>query len=74
MLLRLLMLNRNELSNLEFPGLPGGLISKPTLVWEAQSESAGKKALGLTYMTGGISWHAEYVLRLSSDEKSQDEE
>jgi hypothetical protein len=64
------MLNRGELVDLDFPSLPGGLITRPTLVWKLDSDSAGKKPLTVTYMTAGISWHAEYVATLSEDEKS----
>jgi hypothetical protein len=67
---RVQMLNRNELSSIDLPGLPGGLLTRPTLVWKVDSEKAGKQGLGLTYMTGGLSWHAEYVVTLAEDEKT----
>ena len=66
------MLNRNEVTNLDFAALPGGLITKPTLVWKLDSKKSGKLPLTLTYMTGGISWHAEYVATLADDEKTLD--
>jgi hypothetical protein len=66
------MLNRAEITNLDFAALPGGLITKPTLVWKLESKKSGKLPLTLTYMTGGISWHAEYVATLADDEKSLD--
>lgn len=64
------MLNRNELARMEFPNLPAGLITRPTLVWDAQSPVSGSKPLTLTYMTQGLNWHAEYVAKLAPDEKS----
>ncbi len=66
------LLNRSEITNLDFASVPGGLISKPTLVWQLESDKAGKQPLTLTYMTGGMSWHAEYVAQLSDDEKTLD--
>ena len=67
---RVLMLNRAELANVDFPELPGGLLSQPTLVWTLESAEAGHRDLGLSYLTGGLSWHAEYVSVLDTAEKS----
>jgi hypothetical protein len=69
---RVQMLNRSELASLDFPELPQGLLTQPTLVWDIQAEKAGEQDLGLTYMSGGLSWHAEYVAVLDKDEKSLD--
>ncbi len=66
------MLNRSELVRLDFPDLPGGLILKPTLVWKVNSPLSGEKPLTLTYMTTGLSWHCEYVAKVSPDEKKLD--
>ena len=66
------MLNRTELVRLDFPDLPGGLILKPTLVWKVRSPLSGEKPLTLTYMTTGLSWHCEYVVKVSPDEKKLD--
>ena len=66
------LLSRSEIVNLDFDSVPGGLISKPTLVWQLESEKSGKQPLTLTYMTGGMSWHAEYVAQLSDDERNLD--
>lgn len=48
--------------------LPTGLLTKPTLVWKVSSETAGKQNTELSYMTGGISWSAEYVAVLNDKE------
>ncbi len=66
------MLNRSELVRLDFPDLPGGLILKPTLVWKVKSPLTASKPLTLTYMTTGLSWHCEYVAKVSPDEKTMD--
>jgi hypothetical protein len=51
----------DEVRDLYFPTLPEGLITKPTLVWLLESEVKGKREAEVSYLTGGINWHAEYV-------------
>src|SRR3990172_5786964 len=41
--------------------LPEGLITQPTLVWDVNSNSSGKQDVEISYQTGGMNWHAEYV-------------
>lgn len=43
-----------------FPPLSGDTILKPTLDWEIQSDKAGKVEAELAYVTGGMSWEANY--------------
>ncbi|HLQ12201.1 MAG TPA: hypothetical protein VK130_02990 [Steroidobacteraceae bacterium] len=47
-------------SAVNFPDLPGGLITRPTLVWELQSPVGGTQRARVTYQTGGITWWADY--------------
>jgi hypothetical protein len=49
-------------SGLQFPELPGGLITKPTLVWDVSTEKPGTHRARVTYQTGGITWWADYNL------------
>ncbi|MFP4547006.1 MAG: DUF4139 domain-containing protein [Fidelibacterota bacterium] len=63
------IVNRKEIFDYNFPQLPGGLILKPTLRWEMLSDYSGSTDAKLSYLTGGMSWHAEYVLIL--DEKDE---
>lgn len=51
----------DEVRDLYFPTLPEGLITKPTLVWLLDSQVSGKRRAEVSYLTGGINWHAEYV-------------
>ena len=55
------MLYRGELRDQVIPELPGGLVSKPTLAWLLDAPSGGSPEAQLSYLTSGISWHAEYV-------------
>jgi hypothetical protein len=50
----------NGYSNVRFPELPGGLITKPTLVWEVSAEKGGPHRTRVTYQTGGVTWWADY--------------
>jgi len=52
--------------------LPEGLITKPTLVWMVDSKSSGKQDVEVTYQTGGMNWHAEYVAVLNNDDTKLD--
>jgi hypothetical protein len=49
-------------SAVRFPELPGGLNTKPTLVWDVTAPSAGEQKTRVTYQTGGITWWADYNL------------
>ena len=49
-------------TSVRFPELPGGLNTRPTLVWDVQSPRAGEQRARVTYQTGGITWWADYNL------------
>jgi hypothetical protein len=49
-------------SSVRFPDLPGGLNTRPTLVWDIQSPTGGAHKARVTYQTGGITWWADYNL------------
>jgi hypothetical protein len=49
-------------SSVKFPDLPGGLNTRPTLVWDIQSPSGGTHQARVTYQTGGVTWWADYNL------------
>jgi hypothetical protein len=52
--------------------LPEGLITKPTLVWKVNSPSQGNQDVEISYQTGGMNWHAEYVAVLNKDDTGLD--
>jgi len=43
-----------------FPALSNDTILKPTLSWLLQSDRAGAATAEFSYVTGGMSWHADY--------------
>jgi hypothetical protein len=47
-------------TSVRFPDLPGGLNTRPTLVWDINSPMGGEQKTRVTYQTGGITWWADY--------------
>ncbi len=45
-----------------FPALTDDTILKPTLLWVLQTDQAGKLDAELSYVTGGMSWEADYSM------------
>ncbi len=43
-----------------FPALTNETILKPTLSWLLQSDKSGATTAEFSYVTGGMSWHADY--------------
>lgn len=52
-----------------YPSVPDNLIAKPTLVWLVDAAGAGRRTLEAAYLTGGMSWRADYVLALDAAEE-----
>ena len=52
--------------------LPEGLISKPTLMWDINTQNGGSRNVELTYLTDNITWSADYVMILDADDKQAD--
>lgn len=50
----------NGYSNVRFPELPGGLITKPTLVWDVFTEKPGDHRTRVTYETKAMTWWTDY--------------
>ncbi|WP_100920868.1 DUF4139 domain-containing protein [Candidatus Thiodictyon syntrophicum] len=53
--------------HLAFPDLPADLRDQPTLVLHLEAAQAGAGTFELSYLTGGLSWRADYVADLSAD-------
>ncbi len=58
----------NNYSNVRLPELPGGLITKPTLVWDVSTERPGTHGTRVTYETKGITWWADYNIVFTEGE------
>lgn len=59
-------------SQVSLPELPGGLMTKPALLWRLQSATAGDHRIRATYQTAGMTWRSDYNLVLSADDSSGD--
>ena len=55
-----------------FPELPGNFYSRPTLIWTLDNRGAASQKVEASYLTGNMSWSADYVLTVARDEKSAD--
>jgi hypothetical protein len=49
-------------TQLRFPELPGGLITRPTLLWDIAAKKSGAHTARVSYQTGGMTWWADYNL------------
>lgn len=58
------VLSLNNVSNVAFPSLPGGLITKPTLVWLVNAKQAGTHDTRVSYQTQGMTWWSDYNITL----------
>ncbi len=54
------------------PQLPANLIAQPTLVWLLQAQTASTHTIEASYLTNDITWQADYVLALNSDDSRAD--
>jgi hypothetical protein len=55
----------NDSAGIRLPSLPGGLISKPTLVWDVETSSPGIHRARLSYQAGGMTWWTDYNVTYS---------
>ncbi len=54
------------------PALPDNLVSKPTLVWLLQNAKAAAQRVEASYLTGGITWKADYVMVINAADNRSD--
>jgi hypothetical protein len=57
---------------LVLPSLPENLVSKPTLVWLLRNNLAGAQRVEASYLTGGITWKADYVMVINAADTRSD--
>ena len=55
---------RAEVKAISFEKLPEGLLTRPTLLWKLENRAAAKQQFEVAYMTYGLNWRADYVLKL----------
>lgn len=59
----------NPTGEVEVSSVPAGLISKPTLLWDLESDKAGENTVELSYLTRGISWSSDYVFTIDASSR-----
>ena len=47
-------------AGVHLPALPGGLITRPALVWNIASPRGGKQRARVSYQTQGVTWWSDY--------------
>lgn len=62
------VIRMENITEVNFPKLPEGLITQPTLFWLYQATSGGERKANVTYQTSGMNWQAEYVGVLNDKE------
>ncbi len=59
-----------EWNKIDFPDLPGGLLTKPTLVWLLNSATSGDRNIDLAYQTKGMTWWSDYIINVNDSDKA----
>ncbi len=54
------------------PSLPENLVSHPTLVWLLRNQKETSQRIEASYLTGGITWKADYVMVLNGADDRAD--
>jgi hypothetical protein len=57
----------NSYDSVAFPSLPGGLLTKPTLLWLLKGQQDSEELARVSYQTQGMTWWADYNLTLHDD-------
>lgn len=69
---RIRVLRAESIQHFDFPELPDGLITRPTLVWLIENRGPMNQDAELSYLTDGITWHAEYVAVVDAEDRNLD--
>ncbi len=64
------IVSQDSIKNISLRSLPEGLVTRPTLVWLANSEIEGSEKCQVTYTTEDISWKADYSAILNADDNA----
>ena len=58
----------NDWDRVSFPSLPGGLLTRPTLVWLLDADRSGPEKIRVTYQSTGMTWWADYNIVLDESD------
>ncbi|MFH1200580.1 MAG: hypothetical protein V1708_05935, partial [Candidatus Micrarchaeota archaeon] len=62
----------NGYDEIDYPSLPSGLITKPTINWLLSSGKAGEHEIQASYLASGLNWHADYVAVANANDDRMD--
>jgi hypothetical protein len=62
----------NPEGQVELTELPPNMFSKPSLLWTIAADKAGKHRCEVSYQTGGMNWHADYVAVVNDSDSKAD--
>src|SRR3990172_606893 len=57
---------------LVLPSLPENLVAQPTLVWLLRNQATRPQRVEVSYLTGGITWKADYVMVIDAADTLSD--
>lgn len=66
------IISMSNIAHANFPELPEGMITRPTLFWLYNSTVSGQYDGRISYQTSGMNWQAEYVGVLDESDKNLD--
>jgi hypothetical protein len=62
----------NNYERINYPVLPDGLITSPTVEWLLQNQKEGLHNFQVTYLASGLNWNADYVAIANKDDNLLD--
>lgn len=65
-------LGPGQVRQLLLPALPAGLRLAPAVTWSVRSSRGGEATATARYLTGGLTWNAEYAIALAPSGRSLD--
>ncbi len=65
-------IHMGQYGRLVLPSIPENLVAQPTLVWLLRNRVAAPHRVEASYLTGGITWKADYVLVLNAGDTASD--
>ena len=54
-----------NVKDVQFSALSGGLLTRPTLVWQLDAKKDGKELVKVAYRAGGMTWRVDYRARVN---------
>src|SRR5437773_8339203 len=65
-------IHMGQYGRLVLPALPENLVAQPTLVWLLRNQAPRPQRVEASYLTGGITWKADYVMDLNAADTLSD--